>query len=114
MHLSFDLLLCKSLHKDSGILSLRGYSFQFVNPSEMTPEEQIIVSSRATLFVSVHGANFANMVWMNPRATALEIVSKSYKKLHYEVVAADYNTFYMKYVNGNSSSAGGLCLILIP
>jgi capsular polysaccharide biosynthesis protein len=85
----------------SEALFSRGYSFQFVNPYEMTAEEQILVSSRATLYVSVHGANFANMVWMNPRATSIEIVSKSNSILrrHFEKIAADYNTFYMRYID---------------
>jgi capsular polysaccharide biosynthesis protein len=79
-------------------LASRGYSFQFVNPEHMTAEEQVFVSSRATLYVSVHGANFANQVWMNPCATSLEIVSKFNKFKHYERLANDYNTFYLRYV----------------
>jgi hypothetical protein len=39
-------------------------------------EEQVLVSSRATLYVSVHGAYFANAVWMTPGSTSLEIASK--------------------------------------
>jgi capsular polysaccharide biosynthesis protein len=81
----------------SKVLSSRGYSFQFVNPEDMTAEEQVLVSSRATLYVSVHGANFANQVWMNPRATSLEIVSKFNKMTHYEGLAKNYNTFYLRY-----------------
>jgi capsular polysaccharide biosynthesis protein len=83
----------------SAVLSSRGYSFQFVNPIDMTAEEQVLVSSRATLYLSVHGSNLANMVWMNPRATTLEIASKYMDRLFFEKVAADYNTFYMKYVD---------------
>jgi hypothetical protein len=88
----------------SAILSSRGYSFQFINPGNMTAEEQVLVGSRATLYVSVHGANMANIVWMNPRATTLEIVSKTLEKTYqdkyfFEKVAADFNSFYLKYVD---------------
>jgi hypothetical protein len=98
----------------STALSFRGYSFQFVNPIDMTAEEQVLVSSRATLYVSVHGANLANMVWMNPRATTLEIASKYMHRMFFEKVAADYNTFYMKYVdNYDAGPDGGLLFDLI-
>jgi hypothetical protein len=98
----------------SSALSSRGYSFQFVNPIDMTAEEQVLVSSRATLYVSVHGANLANMVWMNPRSTTLEISSEYMKMLFFEKVAADYNTFYMRYVSSfDAGPDAGLLLYLI-
>jgi hypothetical protein len=90
----------------SSTLSSRGYSFQFINPNEMTIEEQVLLCSRATLYVSVHGANLVNIVWMNPRATILEISSKLINRFFFENVAADFNTFYLKYVDARAPLYG--------
>jgi hypothetical protein len=98
----------------SAACSSRGYSFQFVNPYEMTAEEQILLSSRATVYVSVHGANFLNMLWMNPRATSLEIVTKYNHLNHFRNIAKDSNTFYLRYTSPYEvKNPKGLIYILI-
>lgn len=55
------------------LLSL--YDFETVFFEEMTFEQQIVLMQESDILLGVHGANLANLVFMNPGATVIEIAA---------------------------------------
>jgi hypothetical protein len=91
-------------------LLARGYSIEFINPTNIPVEDQILTVSRATVLISMHGAGLTHAMWMNPRSVIIEIVAKTNGRNFFKLLAADYNLGYLelRHYRGTVSNGGDI------
>jgi hypothetical protein len=58
----------------------------------------VLILSRATVFVLSHGAGMTHMIWMNPKAIVMEIISAYYPRLFFPALAADFGLQLYQYI----------------
>ena len=63
---------------------LKGYNFSIVNFEELSFWEQVATMHNATAFISIHGAGFANILFMNEGSFVLELINKAYAEKEYK------------------------------
>jgi capsular polysaccharide biosynthesis protein len=80
------------------IADKRGYSFQVVDFTEMELSDQILLSSRATVFVSSHGAGLTHSMWMHSGSVMFETKSGSNSRQFFPFLAADFAVHSVQYV----------------
>ncbi len=89
---------------------LKKYNFEVYDFDEMSYMEQVDLMMHTSHFISIHGAGFSNMVFMQPQKSVMELINIEYAKLEYTFPfwkladALDLNYFYQfGSVNANFS-----------
>lgn len=85
----------------ASVVSSRGYSIAFHDFVNVSLSDQVLILSRATVFVSSHGAGMTHMIWMNPKSIVIEIISASNPRLFFPALAADFDLQLYQYVEHN-------------
>jgi len=71
-------------NEDEVIALLTAHGFSIVDFGTLTFWEQVTTMHKAVAFVSIHGAGFANILYMNEGAYVLELINKSYAEKEYK------------------------------
>jgi hypothetical protein len=82
----------------ASVVASRGYSISFHDFVNVSLTDQVLILSRATVFVSSHGAGMTHMIWMNPKSIVIEIISASNPRLFFPALAADFDLQLYQYV----------------
>jgi capsular polysaccharide biosynthesis protein len=71
-----------------------------VDPGALSLREQIALFQNVNLVIGVHGAAFANMLWMPPRGKVIEIATGM--QPHYRTLAANLSMTWMSLLARNA------------
>lgn len=82
------------------LLVLQKYDFEVFEFDEMSYMEQVNLMMHTSHFISIHGAGFSNIVFMQAQKSVMELINQEYAKLEYTFPfwkladALDLNYFY--------------------
>lgn len=62
---------------------LKKYDFEIIAFEELTFIEQVQTMMHTSVFVSIHGAGFSNMIFMQPKSIVFELINYEYAKMEY-------------------------------
>ena len=74
----------RSVDNESEVLELlMKYKYESVIFEKLSFWEQVHIMKNATHFISIHGAGFSNILFMNQGANVIELINKSYAEKEY-------------------------------
>ena len=74
----------RSVDNESEVISLLlKYDFQIVTFEELSFIEQVKLMHETKLFISIHGAGFSNLMFMQPQSYVLELINEQYANIEY-------------------------------
>jgi hypothetical protein len=82
---------------------LRSHGFELLEDRRRSVAEQIAIFAEAEMIVGPHGAGLANMAWMSPGATVVELLPEQFAPPFYERLAARLGLVYLA-VGGTGKS----------
>lgn len=71
-------------NEESLIKILEKYEFDIVSFDEISFWDQVLIMNNLDCFVSIHGAGFSNIIFMQENKSVFELVNKSYADLEYK------------------------------
>ncbi len=84
IYLSRSLRGVRSIENESEvILELEKFGYEAIVFEKLNFWEQVAMMSKATHFISLHGAGLSNLMFMNKSAKVLEFVNRKYAELEY-------------------------------
>jgi hypothetical protein len=85
----------RRLLNESEILPiLEKYGFEIFYFEDMTFEEQVNLMLDTTIFISIHGANMVNILFMQPGAKVIEMMNLDYVNDAYYLLSSSLNLSY--------------------
>jgi hypothetical protein len=63
---------------------LQKYNFEIVSFEQVSFLEQMNIMYSASLFISIHGAGFSNIMFMDKGAVVMELINKTYADIEYK------------------------------
>lgn len=74
----------RSVENESEVISLlRKYDFQIVTFEDLSFLEQVKLMHETKLFISIHGAGFSNLMFMQPQSYVVELINEQYANMEY-------------------------------
>ena len=75
----------RSIENEEEVIKLlKEYDFSIIDFGELTFWEQVEVMKKANCFISIHGAGFANILYMKDGASVIELINESYAEKEYK------------------------------
>eukprot|EP00123_Amoebidium_parasiticum_P018122 comp24109_c0_seq1/m.43611 comp24109_c0_seq1/g.43611 ORF comp24109_c0_seq1/g.43611 comp24109_c0_seq1/m.43611 type:complete len:597 (-) comp24109_c0_seq1:621-2411(-) len=81
------------------VLESNGYNVTVAEFTGMSVPEQMEMCRRTSLFIAMHGAGMANIMWLHRQAVVLELHTYGFQKYGYETFASYLGQPYVGWVN---------------
>ena len=75
----------------------RGYKVVSAQLENMSVQDQILLTSRATVMVGPHGAGLSHLMWMQPSSVLLELRPAHNNRCFFQFLASDHQITYLLY-----------------
>eukprot|EP00122_Pirum_gemmata_P002160 Pgem_evm1s1957 len=96
----------KNIKEISKMVSRYGFNVAVVPYSQLTIQEQIIVTRHSALIIGVHGAGLANLIWAKAgSAVLLEIFPYHFQKFTYQAIAYNIGLKHLWWENDRKDRA---------
>jgi capsular polysaccharide biosynthesis protein len=72
------------MNEEELVVVLDKYNFTCLSFDNISFWDQVLIMSQLDCFVSIHGAGFSNVIFMQEGASVLELVNQSYADVEYK------------------------------